>query len=45
MADVAFLLHWPPDALCAMQLSELMHWHLLAVERHNAMHAHQDKKR
>ncbi len=45
MADVAYLLHWPPGALCAMELGELMHWRQLAVERHNAMHATQDKKR
>ena len=32
-------------ALCAMELGELMHWRQLAVERHNAMHAPQDKKR
>ena len=45
MADVAMLLHWPPEVMDAMEVSELMQWRNLAVERHNAMHATQDKKR
>ena len=37
MADVAFLLHWPPGALCAMELGELMHWQALAIDRFQQM--------
>ncbi|MDP3229370.1 MAG: GpE family phage tail protein [Acidovorax sp.] len=39
MADVAMLFHWTPQAMAPMDLSELMHWRHLAVERHNAMNA------
>ena len=45
MADVATLLHWPPQVMDAMEVSELMQWRHLAVERHNAMHAPPDRKR
>ncbi|MDA8448481.1 GpE family phage tail protein [Acidovorax sp. GBBC 3332] len=38
MADVAFLLHWPPATMDAMSLAELMQWRQLAVERHKALH-------
>ena len=42
MADVAYLLHWPPDTMHPMELGELMQWRHLAVARHNAMHAPAD---
>jgi hypothetical protein len=45
MADVAYLLHWPPDAMDPMELGELMHWRQLAVQRHNAVHAPPKEKR
>lgn len=43
MADVAMLLHWPPATMHPMELSELMQWRQLAVQRHNAMHAAPEK--
>ncbi|MBP8186108.1 MAG: GpE family phage tail protein [Comamonas sp.] len=39
MADVAFVFHWPPDAMYAMELPELLRWRGLAVERHNAVNS------
>ncbi len=45
MADVAYLLHWPPDTMHPMELGELMHWRHLAVQRHNAAHTPQERKR
>ena len=45
MADIAAVFHWRPADMDPMELGELMHWRQLAVERHNAMHAPQDKKR
>ena len=33
MADVAYLLHWPPDTMHPMELGELMQWRHLAVQR------------
>ncbi len=38
MADVAYLLHWPPASMDAMELAELVQWRELAVARHNAVH-------
>lgn len=38
MADLAMLLHWRAADMDAMSLAELLDWHALAVERHNAMH-------
>ncbi|MPT48037.1 MAG: GpE family phage tail protein [Sphingobium sp.] len=35
MADIAFILHWPPEKLFEMEWEELMLWHGLAVERWN----------
>ena len=45
MADVAYLLHWPPETFHPMELGELMQWRHLAVQRHNAAHAPQERKR
>ncbi|WP_330166620.1 GpE family phage tail protein [Comamonas koreensis] len=39
MADVAYLFHWPLESLERMDLADLMRWHGLAVQRHNAAHA------
>lgn len=39
MADVAYLLHWPPAVMDAMDVGELMHWRALAVQRHNDMYS------
>lgn len=33
MADIALVFHWPPSAMDAMSLSELMRWHALALDR------------
>lgn len=38
MADVAYLLHWPPESMNAMELAELVRWRNLAVDRHNQVH-------
>jgi hypothetical protein len=39
MADVAYLLHWPPGTMDPMELAELTRWQNLAVTRHNQVHA------
>ena len=31
MADIAFIFHWPPQALAAMSLGELCGWHARAL--------------
>lgn len=33
MADIALVFHWPPAALAAMSLSELMSWRAQAAKR------------
>lgn len=33
MANIAVVFHWPPQAMDAMELEELMRWHDMAVER------------
>lgn len=33
MADIASVFHWPPAAMDAMPLSELMRWHARAAAR------------
>lgn len=42
MADLAILFHWPPSAMDAMELGELMAWRALAIERHQQLHASAD---
>lgn len=39
MADVAYLLHWPPATMDAMEVPELVRWRNLAIDRHNIVHA------
>lgn len=41
MADVAYLLHWPPESMNDMELAELVRWRNLAVSRHNTVHTPQ----
>jgi hypothetical protein len=36
MADIAVVFHWPPAALDAMSLTELMDWREQARQRHSA---------
>lgn len=33
MADIAVVFHWPPDALDALSLTELMEWRARAARR------------
>jgi hypothetical protein len=33
MADIATVFHWPPSAMDAMSLGELMRWRAAAIER------------
>lgn len=35
MADIAFVFHWPPQAMYEFSLSELMEWRERAIVRHN----------
>lgn len=35
MANIAFIFHWPPSEMNAMEIDELMDWHERALERHN----------
>ncbi len=44
MADIAFVFHWPPSCMNAMELGELMSWQQLAVQRFNAVNAPPDRK-
>jgi hypothetical protein len=36
MADIAVVFHWPPAALYAMDLQELVEWHELARIRNGS---------
>lgn len=35
MADIAFVFHWPPSALDALSVADLMIWRGHAARRHN----------
>jgi hypothetical protein len=35
MADIAFVFHWPPDAMDALAVPDLMQWRNRAARRHN----------
>ena len=40
MADVAAIFHWRPADMDPMDLTELMHWRALAVDRFKQMNKH-----
>ncbi|MCD2163819.1 MAG: GpE family phage tail protein [Comamonas sp.] len=44
MADIAFVFHWPPSCMDAMELDELMGWQQLAVQRFNTVNAPPERK-
>lgn len=39
MAVLAYLFHWPPAAMHAMPISELMDWQTRAVDLHNKVNS------
>lgn len=39
MIELAFILHWQPQAMEAMELDDLLQWRERAVKLHNQMHA------
>ena len=39
MIELAFILHWQPQDMDAMDLGELLQWRERAVKLHNQMHA------
>ncbi|KAA9181543.1 GpE family phage tail protein [Delftia sp. ZNC0008] len=43
MTDLAMVFHWPPSAMYAMEMDELIDWRERAVKRWNEVHAPPNK--